>query len=170
MQTLTESSNEKTIVNSAEYFMAELLSALIWHVHLMSHENLVKMLPEEVNMASMDKETLGKSSANKELKEGKHVEYRRRNDEATEVASKKKETYGSKLVGMTKSLVGAPFRSASKPAADKTPKLDVTFERVNDVFFFDDFNFRSSRLAQLFSALKGLDFRYESFEYNPFAG
>ncbi|ETO23047.1 hypothetical protein RFI_14135 [Reticulomyxa filosa] len=159
-------------MDSAEYFLAELLSALIWHVHLLSHENLIDSLPEELNSTNFDKDALGKSSANKDSNAGKHMEYRKRNEnDNMETESKRKESknYGAKLVGMTKSLVGAPFRSTPKVSVSSPLEPQPIFERVAHVYFVDDLSFRSSKLSQLVTALKGLRFRFESFEFDPFA-
>ncbi|ETO27387.1 hypothetical protein RFI_09745 [Reticulomyxa filosa] len=165
-------------IHSCEYFMAELMSALIWHVHLMSQSNVVHSLPKELNdVTTLENNGLGQSNKHTKdlVKTAKLIEHRKRNEDAVTPVSQAKEMaratrrYGSLLVGVTKSLVVAPFRGVQKLTTDPF-KAESIFQRVNNPFFVQDIHERALQLSDLVSTLKGLDFSYESFDTNPFFG
>ncbi|ETO29385.1 hypothetical protein RFI_07735, partial [Reticulomyxa filosa] len=140
--------------NSADYLMTEILSSLIWHVHLMSHESLLKILPTD-NVADLEKITIGKPHINQESEDGKQMEYRKRT-ESIDLAP----SYGAKLANMTKSFVSSLAGINRKPAS--------TYEHMKEVTFVENVRARAIRLGDLLVAMKRLPFGNTSFEDNSF--
>ncbi|ETO18090.1 hypothetical protein RFI_19199 [Reticulomyxa filosa] len=134
--------------------MAELLNGLIWHVHLMSHENIF--------------------NATKELVNGKHIEYRKCDKDEKHDNENTMKTQSGKSASRPCEPPEEENKTSYTTKVDSTKSIVIgtlstlrggqkifIYQRVTDLYFVDDMLERTLKLSDLVTALKGLQFHYE---------
>ncbi|ETO29499.1 hypothetical protein RFI_07620 [Reticulomyxa filosa] len=143
----TTSSNKVPAIESGEYFIMDLLSSLTMHVHLMSHESIVNILPRE-NAEEIEKQGFGKSDNSKP---GKKHKYRKRGA----YGSAKVKLKGARLL-LSQTLAGMGRTVANTVMFVEKPQC--IHERMQHLYFVNDMRMRAKRLEDLIKALQNLQF------------